>query len=162
MNTTALLRKLGPALCLIAGLAAFGSTAAQDASPIQVTNQVFVEVRGSADGDVPRLIPATNVVPGTEVIYKITYRNSGQVEATDLAIDNPLPEALVFVEASQPPAAVSVDGGATFGELGMLTVIDPDGSVRKAQPGDITNMRWIIASLAPGASGDVVYRARVK
>ena len=161
MNTTPL-RKLGPLLCLIAALAAFGSAFAQAGGQIQVTNAVFVEVVDDSGAGTTRLVPATNVVPGTEVVYRISYRNTGDAAATDLAIDNPLPDALVFVGSDQPPAAVSVDGGATFGALTDLTVIDLEGDVRQAQPSDITNIRWVVATLAPGASGSVVYRARVK
>ena len=163
MNATAHLRKLGSALCLIAGLAAFGSGFAQEAN-LEVTNAVFQEVEVAApDGTVTRkLVPAVKVVPGQDVVYEISFRNTGGEEATDLAVDNPLPRALVFVEAATDPTAVSVDGGEHFGKLAELTVTGTDGEERAAQPSDITNLRWVVARLAPGATGKVTFRARVK
>ncbi len=155
MTSKSRLRKLVATLCLIGGLAAFGSGFAQDASPITITNAVYQQVDDE-------LVPAKNVVPGGEVIYRISYSNNGQQEATDVAIDNPLPGALVYVGAEDEPTEVSVDGGETFGKLEDLAVVDADGSVRPARIFDITNLRWVISSLPPGASGDVTYRARVK
>ena len=52
--------------------------------------------------------------------------------------------------------------GQTFGDLANLSVIDAEGNVREARQSDITNLRWIIATLAPKASGQVSFRARVK
>jgi uncharacterized repeat protein (TIGR01451 family) len=164
MNTTGRFRKLGPALCLIAGLAAFGSGFAQDRGALEVTNSVFQEVQVTApDGTVAtKLVPALKAVPGDEVVYEISYRNTGSDVATDIAIDNPLPQALTFVEAATAPTAVSVDGGKRFGNLADLTVTGADGEARVAQPSDITNLRWVVSRLAPGATGKVTFRARVK
>ena len=85
-----------------------------------------------------------------------------EILSTDIAIDNPLPQALVFSGADVAPTVVSVDGGQTFGDLANLSVIDAEGNVREARQSDITNLRWIIATLAPKASGQVSFRARVK
>lgn len=158
--TTSGIRMLGLALCV----AVCGVAFAQDASPIQITNAVFQEVEvKAADGTTSKkLVPAAKVIPGGEVVYEITYRNSGTEPATDLAIDNPLPKEVVYVGASVEPATVSVDGGENFGDLQELAVFGADGEPRPAQSTDITNLRWIIASLPPGGEGKVTFRARVK
>src|SRR5690606_6114135 len=100
------IRLLGAMLCI----AVSGVAAAQDASPIQISNAVFQEVEVKADdGSVAtKLVPAAKVVPGAEVVYEISYRNNGTEPATDLAIDNPLPKEVVFVDASVQPTTVSV------------------------------------------------------
>jgi len=153
------IRLLGFAL----GLAVSGVVFAQDASPIQITNAVFQEVEvKAADGTVDKkLVPATAVVPGGEVVYEITYQNSGSDTATDVVINNPLPEELSYVGSSVRVDAFSVDGGKTFGKLADLKVETADGP-RAAEAADVTNLRWIVDSLAPGAKGVVGFRARVK
>lgn len=157
------LRKLGLSLCLIAGLVASGSGFAQDGG-VEIDNAVYKEIDVTAtDGTVTRkLVPAVKVVPGGEVIYEITYRNNASEPATDVNITNPLPKEVVFVSASVEPTAVSVDGGREFGQLEELTVEGPDGQVRRARAADINSLRWIVPSLAAGASGKVTFRARVK
>ena len=163
MSTTSQLRKLGSALCLIAGLAAFGSGFAQDGSPVQVTNAVYQEIQIKAeDGTISKkMVPAARVVPGEEVVYELSYRNDGDTAANNVQVNNALAKELEFVSASNPPT-VSIDGGEHFGDLSELKVTAADGSVRPAQPSDITNVRWTVPTLAPGASGKFVYRARVK
>lgn len=163
MTATSHLRKLGPTLCLIAGMAAFGSGFAQ-AGGIEIATSVFQEIDvKAADGTITRkLVPATKVVPGGEVVYEITFRNNGSQAATDVNIDNPLPRQLVYAGADSEPTAVSVDGGSSYGPLATLTVRGPEGATRPARPSDVTHLRWTIATLAPGAKGDVMFRAVVK
>jgi uncharacterized repeat protein (TIGR01451 family) len=156
---------LGLALALAIGQATASFAHAQEApGTLQITNAVFQEVEAKApDGKITRkVVPAGKVVPGGEVIYEIAYRNTGKQTATDINIDNPLPAEVVFVEAATAPTVVSVDGGKHYGKLSELTVPGAQGQVRAARNSDITDLRWIVPSLAPGASGKVTYRARVK
>lgn len=157
-------RMLGAALALVVGQALAGIAHAQATSPIQITNTAYQEVEVKADdGSVSKkLVPASRVVPGDDVVYELGYANHGTVAASNVRLDNPVPKELVFLQASMPPAVVSVDGGKHFGALDTLTIPLADGSTRPAEPADITNLRWIVATLAPGASGKVVYRARVR
>lgn len=164
MTTTSSLRRLGWTLCLLAGLGAFGVGRAQASGALELTSTVYQEVQVKApDGSVgKKLVPISRVVPGAEVIYHLEYRNTGKEAATDIAIDNPMPKQLNYVEAAAtPPTAVSVNGGKTFGRLSELTVTGADGRPRAARPTDVTNLRWVIPMLAPGAKGVVSFRARV-
>ena len=164
MNTTGRFRKLGPALCLIAGLAAFGSGFAQDGDALAINTSAYQEIAvKAADGTTSvKRVPASKVVPGGEVVYEISYQNSGSAAATDVVIDNPVPKGLAYVDSDKTPVTeVSVDGGNAYGKIGDLTVPGPEGP-RAAQPGDVTHLRWVIARVAPGAKGIVEFKARVK
>jgi len=164
MTSKSRLRKLVATLCLIGGLAAFGSGFAQDGG-VSLDNAVYQEVQATLpNGTVEtRRVPATKVVPGETVIYEISYRNAGTDEATDVVIGIPVPRELEFVDNGDTPAAeVSVDGGEQYGALAELSVAGADGNPRPAQASDITNLRWDMGTLAPGASGAVSFRARVK
>jgi uncharacterized repeat protein (TIGR01451 family) len=164
MSSYDTIRKLGWALCVLAGLSAFGTSSAQASGALAIQNAVYQEIEVKApDGKVTKkMVPAGKVVPGGEVVYEITYRNTGKDVATDIAINNPLAKEVTYVGASTAPTAVSVDGGAHFGALADLSVTGADGKPRKAQPADVTHLRWVVATLAPGASGKVEFRARVK
>jgi uncharacterized repeat protein (TIGR01451 family) len=139
---------------------AYPFAAAAQSGGVEIDTSVYKEV-AAANGGVER-VPAERAVPGDEVLYVITYRNSGDEAATNVAINNELPDEIVLASTEDDPTAVSVDNGQTFGRLGELTVITDEGDVRQAQWADVTNLRWIVDSLAPGASGSVSYRARVR
>jgi uncharacterized repeat protein (TIGR01451 family) len=160
MGMNSKIRFAGWALCALAGFAASGAAFAQ----VKVNNVVFQEVAvRAADGSTStELKPVTRVAPGGVVVYEITYRNGGQQTVNDFAINNPLPSELEYLGASVEPSVVSVDGGKTFAPLSDLTVAGENGNPRPARAGDVTNLRWTLASVNPGASGKVTFRARVR
>lgn len=165
MSKVSKIHGFGWALGVLVGVCIAGHAFAQAASPVTITNAVFQEVQVKAkDGKVTKkLVPAARVVPGAEVVYEIGYSNSGNQPATGVTINNPVPKDLELVgEGDTPATAVSVDGGITYGKLADLFVLDKNGEPRPARTADVTNLRWVIAQLAPGAKGKVSFRAKVK
>jgi uncharacterized repeat protein (TIGR01451 family) len=155
----------GWTLGVLVGACLAGHAFAQAASPVHLTNAVYQEIDVKAkDGKVTRkLVPAARVVPGSEVVYEIAYSNDGTQNATGVTINNPVPKGLELVgEGVTPATSVSVDGGVTYGKLADLFVLDAKGEPRPARTADVTNLRWDLAQLAPGAKGKVTFRARVK
>lgn len=164
MNTSSI-RMLGLASVLFVGQALAGMAHAQEQGALKITNAVFQEVEvKAADGKVAKkLVPAAKVVPGGEVVYEISYDNTGKDPATDVAITNPVPRELAFIDVvGMPATSMSVDGGKQFGQLTALQVAGSDGAKRPAQPSDVTTLRWVLPTLKPGAQGKVSFRARVK
>lgn len=106
------------------------------------------------------LVPIGTITPGQEVIYDLSYANKGSKAAEKVILTNPVPATLEYVSADG--ALVSVDGGKTFATLTTLKVANADGTQRAATPKDVTHLRWSIASIAPGASGHVLFKARLK
>ena len=157
-------RPLGLALAASAFLW-FG--AAHAAGGLQLDNQVFQEIEViGADGKLEhKTVPAATVVPGTEVFYVITYRNTGDQPADHVAITNPVPAELEYVAVLGPAPVnqVSVDGGKQYGALASLSVTDANGKSRPAQAADVTHVRWMLnTALQPGAGGAVSFKARLK
>ncbi len=106
----------------------------------------------------------SNATPGQEVIYVITYRNTGKEPVQNVVVNNPVPKELSYVANSAlgngTRFEASADGGKTFGVFSQLTVKGADGKVRAASGSDITNLRWTLsAPLKAGGEGDVSYRA---
>jgi uncharacterized repeat protein (TIGR01451 family) len=141
--------------------------AAHAAGGLQLSNQVFqeIEVIGADGKPEHKTVPAVTVVPGTEVFYVITYMNTGDKPAENVAITNPVPTELEFVSVLGPAPAnlVSVDGGKQYGALASLSVPDAEGKMRPAEAEDVTDVRWMLnATLPPGAGGKVSFKARLK
>jgi len=157
------------AVSLLAGLVLFWSCGAHAADSLQLTNEVFQEIEvKAADGKVEKkMVPAAKVVPGTEVLYVITYKNVGDKPADQVAITNPVPKELEYIiepkTQTETAPELSVDGGKSYGELSRLKVTGSDGKIRAAQASDVTHLRWRLRSaVKPGEKGTVSFHARLK
>ena len=142
------------------------ATAALAANTMKLTNEVFqeIEAKGPDGQPIKKVVAAAKVVPGTEVIYVITYKNSGTEPADDVVITNPIAAELTYKNDSANGEGavvdVSVDRGQTWGPLASLVVKDAQGVERPASVGDITNIRWMLeGAVPPGGEGQVSFRA---
>lgn len=133
---------------------------------LELKNEVFqeIEVNGSDGKPQRKTVPVSNVFPGTEVQYVVSYKNATDNTTGNVAIINPIPKELEYVSASGAGTAeVSVDDGKSYGPLATLTVSGTDGKARPARPSDVTHVRWRFeAPLKPGDEGKVTFRARLK
>ena len=114
-----------------------------------------------------RLVAAARVLPGEELLFTVTYTNTGNEPAENITIVNPVPEHMDYVvrSASGDDTAVtfSVDGGESFATEQDLSVTDAQGTKRPAAAEDYTHVRWIVGSdIAPGDSGKVQFTAVVE
>jgi len=141
----------------------------QAMAQIKVTTVAEVEVTQiNKQGEkVVKRTKASRVVPGTEVIYTITAKNTGNEPADNIVVTNPIPKQTVYVEGSAFGAGTtitfSVDGGKTYNTPAKLTVKNAAGIPRPATAEDYTNVRWTLQfNLQPGQEAPVWYRARVK
>ncbi len=136
---------------------------------VEISTTAEIEiVEVQADGrEVVRLESPSRVIPGTEVIYTITAKNTGAQPADSVVVTNPVPLQTRYVEGSATGAntdiTFSVDGGQSWGVAQSLTVIDANGEERAATADDYTHVRWTLQSgLAPDQQVPVWYRAQVK
>ncbi|HEV7233354.1 MAG TPA: hypothetical protein VGN36_03840 [Sphingorhabdus sp.] len=139
--------------------------ASQAATPLQLSSDVFVErqvVR--ADGSRTVVLEEPNLVlPGDNLVFVVKYRNAGRATASNFVVTNPLPAAVAFNGTSDGLETVSIDGGNNWGVLGALRVKQADGSVRAAQRGDVTHIKWNLNQpLTAGAEGKLIFRGIVK
>ncbi len=105
-----------------------GTIDSDQTSPLNADASVFVNVPRPSlaiqkDGDV------TQVLPGNNVVYTITYVNTGNADATSVVITDPVPAGFTFVSAT---------GGGTH----------DSGS-----PGIVT---WNVGTVAAGGTGSVM------
>ena len=148
--------------CLLA-CAPVALIAAAPAEPIQLTSSVMVEKIAMVNGHQQTVLKAPKpVVPGDHLVFQMNYRNSGDKPADNVVVSNPVPDSVVYAGESTAGAEMSVDGGKHYGQLSALSVTTPDGKSRPARPDDVTNLRWTLATIAPGTSGTLKYRGVVK
>lgn len=143
-----------------------GQVFAQNNIQLRVVAQQEVEVQ-TADGKTEyRLVEAATVFPGDEVIYTIFFKNNGQQTATEIVIDDPIPEHMYLkagsVFGSGTDVTYSIDAGKNFATPEQL-LLSENGQQRRAKPAEYTHIRWFFKqSLDIGAEGMVGFRAILK
>ena len=141
------------------------ASAVQESGPIQLTSNAEVEIiKTDANGkqSIKREL-ATEVVPGKDVIYTLTFRNVGTTSGNDIVINNPIPEHTVYKSGSASGTdtriSFSVDGGQNFAPPEQLTVTGANGNTRTAKASDYTTIRWQYTKpLQPGNKSSVEFR----
>ncbi|MDT8442797.1 MAG: hypothetical protein RQ722_00780 [Desulfuromonadales bacterium] len=111
--------------------------------------------------------PAAEVLPGKMVIYTNIITNDGAEPATELHLDNPIPEDTIYVDGSatgeNTEISFSVDDGSSFDTPQNLTVLDEEGKPRPATAEDYTHVRWQFEKELPAQkSYQVSFRVLVK
>ena len=147
-------------------LTAFSSQAMAQIDVKTIAEIEVMEIDKQGKKIVKRTAP-TNVVPGTEVIYTITAKNTGNEPADNIVVTNPVPKETVYVDGSAFGAGTnitySVDGGKSYDKAEKLTVKDKAGKPRAATAKDYTHVRWTFQfNLQPGQEAPGWYRVRVK
>ena len=170
MEVTAMSSKINVAraITLTLMLAATSIAAGQEKSCIELKNEAQVEQEyvDASGQKSKRLVPPGKVLPGGEVIYTITAKNTCSTPADRVVIDNPVPQHTTYVMNSAlgvgTEITFSVDG-KTYARFDALSVTQADGKARPAQAADIKSIRWTYGNaFAPGASGFVRFRSTVK
>lgn len=150
-----------------AGLTAIVASAlpaqAQAAQPVELVSDVKVEQTVVENGlKKSSWIKPNVVVPGDRLVFKTLYHNASTEKATNFVVTNPVPAGVMLAADGADAFDVSVDGGKSWGKLPALKVADGKGGLRAAQSADVTHLRWTLAELAPGASGELGYYAIVR
>jgi uncharacterized repeat protein (TIGR01451 family) len=133
---------------------------------IKAEKEVVVIEQGTK---VKRLMEATGVEPGEEILYTLNYRNTGDEAATNIVISDPIPSGTMYIPGSATDTGeltFSIDHGKTFKKSALLTyeVTNASGKMEKrvASPEAYTDIRWVIQSLPAGGKGSVNFKVKTK
>ncbi|MBU7579343.1 MAG: hypothetical protein KAF27_02570 [Porphyrobacter sp.] len=158
--------KLALACAAIASLALPVLPAAAQGAPGPITlngDVKAVKTVTDADGkERTELVDPTTIIPGDRLLFGTDYANTGTEAVTNFVVTNPLPGAVRLAPDADPALEVSVDGGKTWGLLSALTLTNSDGTPRPATHADVTHVRWVLASIAPGDKGRLTYPAIIR
>lgn len=142
------------------------------AKPIlKVDLKAEAEVIETVDGkEVVKTVPVTEIASGQTIIYTLTVNNSGDQPATNVKLNDPIPEGTSFVVGSlfgdEADITYSIDGGKTYKKPTLLTyrTQKADGSFedRQAIPDQYTHIQWLLEIVPAGDSRSVGFRALVK
>lgn len=118
---------------------------------------------------VTKMVIAKSFSPGEVIHYTILFRNTGNEEATDAVLSDPIPKGTVYIPGSATETGdltFSIDGGKTFKKPALLTYETKSaaGAVEKkvASPEEYTHIRWVINKIPAGSNGKVSFDVKVK
>lgn len=136
---------------------------------IKVTSLAQVEVAtvGTDGKKTLRREPVEKATPGTEIIFTNTFENVSTKAASDIVINNPIPNSTEYQSGSAFGAdceiLFSVDHGKTFGVAESLIIKEANGTEHTALAKEYTDIRWSYKKQLPaGKSGEVGFRAVIK
>lgn len=164
-------RRISMILSTLAALALLAAPLSAWAQPkvaisIKAEKEVTVTVKGK---QVKKKIAAKGFLPGEEIIYTLSYHNSGTEPATDVLITDPIPAGTSYIPGSASEAdkaTYSINNGKSYSKPTLLTyeIKTADGKVQKkvAAPEEYTDIRWTIPSVPPGGKGSVNFKVKVK
>ena len=147
-----------------AALMPLPALAQQAASPVTLSGDVkAVKILVEPDGsERTELVEPGTIVPGDRLVFGTDYANNGSEAVSNFNVTNPLPAAVRLAPDADPTLSVSVDGGKSWGRLAELQVTAADGTTRAATHEDVTHVRWVLASIAPGEKGRLTYPAIIR
>lgn len=153
-------------VALLAGVSVPSFAATNGSIKVKSIAQIEKEVVGADGKKHITLVPADKAVPGTAVLFTNTFENIGSKEAGNIAINNPVPNNTEYQAGSAYGAdseiTFSIDGGKTFAAPEKLKIKTEQGE-QMAKPSAYTHIRWSYQKqLAPGATGEVGFRAVIK
>jgi uncharacterized repeat protein (TIGR01451 family) len=144
-------------------LLSLGLAAPALAADVTLSSEVKVDRLITENGQKRHvLMPAIKVVPGENLVFTTVYRNTGAKPADHFVVTNPIPAAVRLSDDGFGGFEVSVDGGRAWGKLSGLSVSDGKGGQRAAQAADVTHLRWVVPTIAPGGSGSLEYHGIVR
>lgn len=164
-------KRTGMMLAILTALALLTAPLAAWAQPkvaisIKAEKEVTVKTKGKA---VKKKIAAKGFLPGEEIIYTLSYHNSGTEPATDVLITDPIPTGTSYIPGSASDTdkvTYSINNGKSYSKPTLLTyeIKTATGKAEKrvATPEEYTDIRWTIPSVPPGGKGSVSFRVKVK
>jgi uncharacterized repeat protein (TIGR01451 family) len=118
---------------------------------------------------VTKKVVAKDIFPGEEILYTLSYANSGSEAATDVVLSDPIPVGTAYIPGSASDTgdlSFSIDQGKSYKKPALLSyeVTTGDGKKvkRVASPEEYTHIRWTIPSVAAGGKGSVSFKVKVK
>jgi uncharacterized repeat protein (TIGR01451 family) len=114
-----------------------------------VTDMTTVSEPDKPQIEVVKSVDKTTAKPGELITYTITYRNVGAATAYNLSFTDSVPQNTEFVSASGIGATITYRHA-------------PGGQFDSSPSPPVIEVKWTIASLAPGGSGSLTIVVRVK
>lgn len=120
--------------------------------------------------EITRRVPTLEIESGAKLYFTLQIQNEGDEAATNVVVDNPIPEATTYVDGSAGGASTrvmfSIDNGETYASADELTyeftTFSGETETRRARPEMYTDVRWVMESVPPGSEGELYFQVTVE
>lgn len=101
-------------------------------------------------------VPTKTIEPGGTLIYAIHLVNEGDSTATNVVVNNPVPDGAVYIAGSAAGKGstpmISVDRGGTFKRERQMHNVTPEA---------VTDIRWVVDKMPAGSKRNLEFRVTV-
>lgn len=119
--------------------------------------------------EIKRRVPTLEIDSGAVLYFTLKVTNQGDEVATNVVVDNPIPEETVYVEGSaggeRSEVLFSIDNGENWAVADELTYeftrFNGEKEIRKARPEMYTDIRWVVEDVPAGTEGDLFFQVKV-
>ncbi|WP_371185709.1 hypothetical protein [Thalassotalea maritima] len=133
----------------------FAAFAAPEVAISQVVEK-DIEVEVGGEVQVQRVV-ATEIEPGETLYFTLTYSNSGDEKAVNVAIDSPVPNGTQYVLGS----ATGENAQFFIKRTGQQEYLPAQTQNSTEAGGSIEGLRWIVDDIEPGKTGSVSFNVTV-
>ncbi|KGJ97152.1 DUF11 domain-containing protein [Thalassotalea sp. ND16A] len=110
-------------------------------------------------------VAATEIAAGETLFFTLSYQNSGDEIATNVAIDSPVPPGTTYVLGSAAgdgtQILVKVSNDTEYQAADSATVTIKGGETISAQASDISALRWVVKDIPATSTGQVSFQVVV-
>ncbi len=159
-------------LLIVAAIVLILTPAVALAKPqIEVTQMVTKKTTVVENGkELVKQVPADEAAPGETIHITLEVKNSGDETATDLILNNPIPEGARYVNGSAEGVGAditfSIDNGKSYKKPALLTyeitLSDGHKEKRVASPEEYTHLRWTLPLLTQGRTNKLKFSATIE
>ena len=165
----------------VLALIVFSSAFAQNPVKLKLTSYKVIVTVGEEAKRVEKLVPATEVVPGDVLEWRLRAVNTGQQELKNVALVIPIPPQTYYLKGSAVALTLvsngekitvkpqfSFDGGKTYGFPPVFKEfrVKENGKevVKKVEvtPEEYTHVRWVLPVVRPEEVVEVFLRTVVR
>jgi len=159
------------ALQVLSLLALVASPVAAMAEPnLKIQMVAEKEIVVVEDGkQVRKRVPTLEIESGAVLYFTLRIANEGDELATNVVVDNPIPEETHYLEGTAGGAKsevlFSIDDGQSFSRPEDLvyefTRFNGEKERRKAKADMYTNVRWVVEDVPPGGQEELFFQVKV-
>lgn len=144
---------------------AFFSTAVWAGPEVSIVQTVEKDVLTQQNGtQLTQRVKAEDITPGETLYFTLSYTNSGDEAATQVAIDSPVPNGTTYVLGSAKGNGteflIKLNNDTEY-QAEASAMITVKGEKLPAQASDVNALRWVVKDIPATESGSVTFQVTV-
>ncbi len=141
------------------------ATVAWAGPEVSIVQSVEKDVVSTLNGEqTSKRVKADDITPGETLFFTLSYSNSGDEAATQVAIDSPVPTGTTYIlgsaEGNGTEVLIKLNNDTEY-QAEASAKITIKGEQLPAQASDVNALRWVVKDIPAATSGSVTFQVTV-